>query len=288
VATIPDKTRASTVATIVSAISPYLSGVVGSTISPREGERADAISAFAPSVVIERPCAVILDLPLQVWGESGAIVQRMLLSAIQKAVLRRPMSHLRVVHPVVIVMDECQEFLDAQEDAAFMRTARDRLSCLVLATQNVGNLVNACAAARDAKAAAETILGLPGVKLFGATSDPETLAYMSKVFAETPQPRYSVNTGGESQAAGDGKGSKKGNRSPSGTVSVELRADVPPFEIARLKRGGPPAKFEVEMFCAVTGRVWSASRRPSLKVVIPQRPPARPERPSSRRSTRAR
>lgn len=305
VATIPDKTRASTVATVVSAISPYLGGVVGSTINPRSDDSSRAL--FQPSIVVERPCAVILDLPLQVWGESGAIVQRMLISAIQKEVLRRDLpagetwSGPRAGvagdsgaggtsgagggggggHPVVIVMDECQEFLDAQEDAAFMRTARDRRGCALLATQNTGNLVNACANSRDARAAAETILALPSVKLFGATSDPETLAYMSKVFAETPQPRYSVNTGGDSAGSADGKGQGKRGRSPSGTVSTELRADVPAHEFARLKRGGPPSGFRVEMFCAVTGRIWHASRRPSLMVVIPQRPP-KPKAPSSR------
>lgn len=277
---IPFKTRASTVATVVSSISPYLSGLVGRTINAPEGshvESEQSLTPFNPRRVVERPCAVVLDLPLQVWGESGAIVQRLALSAIQRSVLTR--DPRGTDHPVVLVMDECQEFLDPVEDAMFMRTARDRGGVTVLATQCVGNLTSACSSAREPRAAAETIMGLPTVKLFGATSDPETLDYASRVFTQTPQPRFSVSTSGEGPVGSDGKGARdrargRGSRPPTGTVSIDLQPDVPPHEIARLKRGGPKNNFHVEMFCAVTGRVWKVSGRPSLKVVIRQSPPA--------------
>lgn len=288
VALIPEKTRASVVATIVSAISPYLTGVVGETLTGEcdklnpapVGVPDSEPGAFRPSVVVEEPSVVILDMPLQQWGASGAIVQRFILSAVQDAVLRRA-SISGARHPVVIVMDECQEFVDPEKDAAFMRTARDRNGCMILATQCTPNLINACSATRDPKAAAQTLLVLPSVKLFGATMDPETLQFIKAVFTEIPKQRYSLSTPGDSGGGAGGSGGAGGQngprffggRSPGATVSTEMAADVPPMEMVRLKRGGPEHGFSVEMYCAVTGRVWKASGKTSLKVVIPQCPP---------------
>ncbi|MEQ9617041.1 MAG: TraM recognition domain-containing protein [Phycisphaerales bacterium] len=253
----PSRTRASTVATVTSAIDPYVRGEVGQVINAGH-------STWTPDELVAQPGVVILDLPLQSWGEIGGTIQRILVSSIQRAILRRDLKEAS--HPVVLVMDEYQEFLDPKDDPAFMRTARDRRGCCILATQCVGNIRDACGESRDPQAAAEAILGLPSVKFFGATTDPATLKYASEVFTHTLQPRISF---GNSQNSGDSKrpGSGTGRNT---NISRELQPDVPHHEFVRLRRGGPGNGWNVDVFCSVSGRIWRASRRPSLKVTFQQ------------------
>lgn len=255
----PSRTRASTVATITSALDPFVRGEVGQIINA-------GTSTWTPDEILTRPGVVILDLPIQTWGEVGATVQRLLLSSIQRAILRRDMSTAR--HPVALVLDEYQEFLDPKDDPAFMRTARDRRAFCIVATQCVGNIRDACGEARDPQAAAEAILGLPSVKFFGATTDPATLKYASEVFTHTLQPRISF---GNSQSTGGAKQPGAGNGSGRNTnISRDLQPDVPHHEFVRLRRGGPGNAWQVEVFCSVSGRIWRATRRPSLKVTFGQ------------------
>lgn len=253
----PERTRASTVATVVSALDPLLRGEIGATLN------SDA-DTWTPASIVAQPGVLVLDCPLQVWGETGAIVQRMLISAIQRETLRRQIN--TTTKPLVLILDEYQEILDAEDDPSFIRTARDRLGCCVLATQGIGGIRAACGHARDPRAAAESILGLPGVKLFAATTDPETLQYASAVFANTPQTRVSFGT---STPGADKNGRERSSRNSN--VTRELQPEVPPFELTRLKRGGPEHDHLVEAFCSVSGRVWRGNNRTSIKVAFRQR-----------------
>ncbi len=254
----PDRTRASTVATISSALDPLIRGPIGEALCG-EPDTWNPSECFTDSPVL------ILDAPLQTFGAVGATTQRIWLTAIQRAILRRELNDSS--RPVVLVADEFQEFLDPEDDPAFMRTARDRMGCMVLATQCVGNIRAACSGGPDPRAAAEAILGLPAVKFFGATSDPETLRYAGEVFAKSWQARVSH---GMSQRDGVEGGPGGGSGGRNANFSLDLHDDVPAIEFLRLARGGPACNWSTEAFCSVSGRTWRATGRPSIKVAFGQ------------------
>ncbi len=255
--TTPEKTRASTVATVCAALDPLVHGEVGATLN---GDR----SSLNPTALLDAPAILILDAPLQEWGRVGAIVQRLIISAIQQEILRRDVAASS--HPVMLLIDEYQEFLEPEDDAKFMRTARDRRAFMTIASQCVGAIRDSCSAARDPKAAADMLLGLCGVKFFGATTDPETMRFASEVFSSTLQPRVSF---GDNESSND-KAKGKGGRGRSTNISRDYQPDVPPIEFQKCRRGGPENGFIVEMFCSVSGRTWRSTRRPSIKVAFRQ------------------
>lgn len=257
VPTTPDRTRASTVATISSALDPLIRGPIGEAL-------CGTPDTWQPHECFSRSPVLVLDAPLQVFGAVGSTVQRIWMTSIQRAVLRRQITD--EARPIVFIADEFQEFLDPEDDPAFMRTARNRLGCMVLATQCVGNIRAACSGGPDPRAAAEAILGLPAVKFFGSTSDPETLRYASEVFAKTWQARVSHGVSQRESSAGQGGGS--GGRNAN--FSLDLHEDVPAFELRRLARGGPLSNYQAEAFCSVSGRVWTSTKRPSIKVAFGQ------------------
>ena len=262
VPTTPDRTRASTVATISSALDPLIRGPIGEAL-------CGSPDTWQPNECFTDSPVLVLDAPLQTFGAVGATIQRIWLTAIQRAILRREVDDSS--RPIVLVADEFQEFLDPEDDPAFMRTARDRMGCMVLATQCVGNIRAACSGGPDPRAAAEAILGLPAVKFFGATSDPETLRYAGEVFAKSWQAR--VSHGMSEREGGDGRpGGGSGGRNAN--FSLDLHDDVPAIELLRLARGGPACNWNTEAFCSVSGRTWRATGRPSIKVAFNQYRPS--------------
>ncbi len=247
----PDRTRQSTVSTVTAPLDPFVRGVIGHTVN------TDA-DTWSPEEIVERPAVVVLDMPIQSAGPAGATVQRMLLNTLQDIVLTRTTS----THPVLFVCDEFQEFLDPEKDPAFLRTARDRLGCMLMATQCVGNIQAACAQAKDSKAATDAILGLSSVRITCACSDPETLKWATSL--RTLQPRISSSS--SDQPTSDRQQSRTGR---SRSLSMEALPDLREEEIARLKTGGPASNHIVESFCAVSGRTWSNGKF-SLKTAWPQ------------------
>lgn len=256
--TMPSRTRASTVATYCSATDPYIHGLIGQTIN-------SDTDTWSPREVVDKPGQVVVfDAPMQRWGEIGSTVQRMFLTSLQREILRRSVT--ASTHAIVIFADEFQEFLDPEDDPAFMRTARDRRSCMVIATQCVSNIRAACGGAQDSRSAAEAILGLPSVKIFCATADPETLDYIGRVFTHTLQTRVSISTG---EGGGSREGRRKRGDDGNTTISRDLMPDVPAHEIAGLARAPANGPY-VEAFVSVSGRRWKSTGRPSIKVAFPQ------------------
>lgn len=251
-----DKTRSSTISTYVASVDPLLTGGIGETLNAET-------DTWDPRQVVDRPGVLVLDAPVQRDDETGRTVQRIIVSSIQKAVLRSGASS----HPIVFICDEYPSLVDPVDDPAFMRTARDRGGFMVTAAQTVSAMVTACGATTEPRAAAHELLGLPALKIFACQTDPETLRFISDVFSETYQNRVSL---GESKS--DQPGRPRANRSVN--ISSERAPEVMPADIASLRRGGPENKYAVDAFVSLSGRVWSSSGRRSLKARFTQRPDA--------------
>jgi type IV secretory pathway TraG/TraD family ATPase VirD4 len=249
----PEKTRASVVATAVGPLGPLVAGAIGRAINGTE-------DSWRPDEVLTAPGALILDMPTQVYGAEGATVQRLLLTSIQRAILTRDLQ--RANHPIFLVVDEAHTLLD-ETDAAFLSTARDRRSAMVLATQSVSNIRVAMSSARDSRSAADAILALPGVRIIAASHDPETQAAACAWFAQRRQPRISFGSNEQQNAPAGGLQNGAQHGRPGGrsmNVSREWQPDVQPSEIAQLARGGPPNRFLVEAFIYDNGKVWRNGR----------------------------
>lgn len=255
---LPHRTRESTVSTVCAPLDPFAApGLVGDTLN------CDS-DTWDPAECLQAPQAVVFDAAMQAWGPAGATVQRFLLNAVQRAALTRDLD--AADHPLVIVADEAQEFLDHEADAAFMRTCRDRRACMLLATQCVGNIADAASSARDPHAAAQKLLGLGGVKIFTATTDPATTRFASEVFAQRWQPRISFGSQDQNGPTSPGQSNRQGR---SSNISRELTPDVAPHELLSLARGGPENAWIVEAFISCSGRLWSSGRS-SIKVAFAQ------------------
>ena len=259
----PDNTLGSMIATLTGPLDPFVGGLIGETLNAET-------HTWTPDEVIDRPGLFMVDTPIQSWGQTGATLQRIVFTAIQRAITRRAAGSMP--RPVMLMMDEAQEFLDPDSDPAFMRTARDRLAFVVLATQCVDNIRMACSSARDPNAAAKAILALPSVQFFCQTADPETRRHASEVFGRTRQARVSMSTTDPQRASGGDP--KSPGREPSRTrganVSFDYMDDVAGIQLATLKRGGPTNGWKVEALVAGPNPPWKSSGRPSLLVSLPQ------------------
>jgi type IV secretory pathway TraG/TraD family ATPase VirD4 len=260
----PEKTLGSMIATATSPIDPLVSGLIGETLNSDD-------HTWTPDEVINRPGLFLIDAPIQSWGETGAVIQRMIFTSIQSAILRRPSSAAQ--QPVMFLMDEAQEFLDPETDPVFMRNARDRRAFMVLATQCVDNIRMACSYARDPSAAAKTIMAIPSVQIFCQTADPETRRYASELFGRTRQARVSLNTS-DPQSGPRGTPGSKGRESSQGSrgasVSYDWQPDVQELDLSTLKRGGPANGWKVEALVSGPNPPWRSTGRPSLRVTFDQ------------------
>ena len=252
----PHRTRESTVATFCAPTDAQVHGEIGRALSAEH-------DTWTPDELLDAPGVLIIDAPIQVHGETGAVLQRFILSAIQHAVLSREITE---DSPVVVLMcDEYPSFADVRDDVAFARVARSQRGCMVMGTQSIGALVAACGGAMTQRAA-DALLGMCAVKVFAASTDVETLQFIERTFTQTLQAKVSMT-------AGSGGGGQKGlfnDGSQSSSVQMDLVPDVPAYQIAQLRRGGPEHGWVVEAFVSMAGRTWWASGRPSLKVAFPQ------------------
>lgn len=253
----PHRTRASVVSTITSAVDPLVHGEIGLALN---GDH----DTWSPKRAIEQPSVEVFDIPLQVYGAVGATLQRILINAVQEEVLRRDVR--ADSHIVMIVADEYQEFLDEEADLRFLRTARSQRGCMFLATQCVGNIRSAVTTGRDTRATADALMGLPVVKIFGASTDVDTIEMASRTFSSVLKPKV---TFGSSESDGGGKRGLHSGGGRNTSVSRELARDVPEGEFLKLRRGGPDNSYCVDVFISVSGRIWS-TRRPSLLVTFRQ------------------
>ncbi len=250
------RTRGSVVATICSSLFPYIHGAVGAFLN---AER----STVDLGTVIDAPGVMILDLSVQHFGAAAATVQRLLITAVEQAVLTRRMEGL--VPPVCICMDEGHNFIDPEADVAYASSARDRLGCLFVCSQTIGQLRTACASgSRDPHAAVDALLGMFTTKFFGSTTDVQSLEYIQRTFADTSRARVSITSGADRSGGRDG-GRKAEDNS---TISRDESPDVRARDVIALRRGGPAHGYQVEAFVSA-GRLWN-SRRPSLLVIFPQ------------------
>lgn len=191
-AKLDERTRSNIVATLTSAISPFLRGVLNETFC---GE-----TTVIPELTHEG-AIIILDFPVKEWGAAGAVAGQIFKYQWQKAVERRFVDFY--TRPCFLYVDECQTFLSKYDDE-FQSTARSSRAITVYITQNLPTFY-AQTPARDPKSAAHSLLGNFQTKIFLTNTDPETNRYASDLIGKSLQRRASQNWSvNEGQSANEG------------------------------------------------------------------------------------
>lgn len=253
----PSRQMASINSTLTAGLSQLIRGEIGHAVN-------QTIGLWSPEHVVTRLGVLILDCSVHEFGEMGRVMQRLIKSTLVDVIATRNLA--QAAHPVVLVQDEIHELIDPRTDPKLMRTLRENRGAVLGATQVVSNMVTACEEARDPHAAATALLGLPGIKAFCSSTDPETLRFAEAVLGATPHTKISV---GRSDRSGSGESTRAAS-DRSSNFTTQTESDVPAYQISQLKRGGPANRNVVETFVTCGGRVFRSSGKSSLKLAFKQ------------------
>ena len=210
---------------------------------------------LVPDVAFRARKVIVLDLPVQEYGDAGRIVQGIWKYMFQKAVERRDVT--RYPLPVFLWADEAQNFVSSY-DFLYQSVCRSARGITVYLTQNISNYY-ALLGNRDQ---ANSLLGNFQNKIFHANADAPTNAYASEVIASEV---ISLGSGGAST-------NPEGERSTSFNVSQSIQPKVLPAEFTMLRTGGPANNFTVEAIWFQGGRRFIANQgHPFLRTSFHQR-----------------
>lgn len=179
-ASLDGKTRSNIVATLTSAISPFLRGVLHDSFSTH--------TTLIPEMTHEG-AVIVWDFPIKTLGPAAVVAAQLMKYQWQKAAERRPVGpHTR---PVFLFADECQFFL-SEYDAEFQSTARSSRAATVYISQNLPTYYRALKG-RDPKHSADSLLGNFQTKIFHANTDPTTNNFAAELIGKSLQDRASGN-----------------------------------------------------------------------------------------------
>jgi type IV secretory pathway TraG/TraD family ATPase VirD4 len=197
---------------------------------------------------------IILDLPLQEYGEVGRVIQGIWKTMFQRAVLRRKVKeHPR---PVFLWCDEAQNFISSF-DFEYQATARSARACTVFMVQNLPSYrAKLGVGAHDAALA---LLGNFQTKIWHANGD-----HVTNIYAADTIGQRIIRLSNEGANVGE-----HGASASSGS-SEQLHHVIPPHYFARLRKGGVENHREVEAVIFQGGKVWNATGDTYLPVTFMQ------------------
>ncbi|MES1985889.1 MAG: hypothetical protein V4461_13140 [Pseudomonadota bacterium] len=125
------KTQGNIRVSATTLLSRFESGILKSALC------AD-INLF-PAELMMSGAIILMNMPVQVHGDDGAILQKIVKHIVYKAILtRNAMPEAMRSRPLIIGADECQNFLF--RDAEFLAQCRSSLTMVVMATQSLPTL----------------------------------------------------------------------------------------------------------------------------------------------------
>ena len=129
------KTSSNITITLTTALSRFEQGILSELFTGN--------TSIVPEILFHQ-AVIILDFPIQSYGEDGAIAQKIVKYIVQRASLgRHGMDARQGVHPMAIAMDEAQALL-YHRDGEYMARCRSSLVAVVMATQSLPALRVAC------------------------------------------------------------------------------------------------------------------------------------------------
>ena len=242
-----DRTRTSIVATFTSVSDILLHGLAWELLCQD--------TTIVPEVTTRNGAILLLDLPVQTYGDLGRIIQGIFKFMWQKAVLRR--NAAAEPRPVFLWADEAQNFVTSY-DYQFQAVARSARACTVYLTQNISNYYSVLGNRDETHA----LLGNFQTKIFHSNSDHATNQYASELIGQ----EWRTTTGYSLTKGEDGQQQRT---STSGTEGVHSK--VLPAAFTTLKKGGNANNRQVETIVFQGGRVWETNGKTFLRVTFHQR-----------------
>lgn len=239
-----DRTRTNVVATFTSVADTIQHGL--------PWELFGTTTTIVPEVTYKTGAVLILDFPVQEYGEQGRIIQGIFKLMFQRAILRRNVA--TDPRPVFLWADEAQNFVSSF-DYQYQAVARSARAATVYLTQNISSYYSVLRGQHETN----SFLGNLQTKIFHANSDHATNQYAADVLGVERITGYSYSS------SSNDNGSSRGS-SGSETVRYKLM----PSAFTTLKKGGEANKKQVEAIVFQGGRIFKATGDTYLKIIFNQ------------------
>jgi len=247
-----DNTRSSIVATFTTMADGLMRGQLRELFCTT----TDAVPELTHKGIV-----IILDLPVKRYHEVGRVAQVIWKYCWQRATeARLVMPNAR---PVFLWADEAQLFIN-EKDPEFQATARSSKAATVYLTQNVPSY-QAQIGGVNAKASAESFLGVLQTKIFHANGDVETNRWAQETIAQN----WGTESTTSSQKA-QGQGGRPGQDSMNTSTRKALKHEVLAHDFTTLRTGGPSNRLLVDAIVFKGGRVWRSNGKNHLKTTFSQ------------------
>lgn len=194
---------------------------------------------------------IVLDLPVKVYGQAGAVLQAAFKHVWQMAAEQREIGPDSPV--AFLYIDEAQEIV-SESDAFFFATARSARIASVLISQNLSNYYSALGG-EQGRHRVEAMLANLCTHVWHANGHALTNKWASDMVAEHTATRY----GWSRDQTGRGSG--------SGTEAIEKKLRQSVF--TELAKGGPPS-WTAEAIWFQGGRIFGASGETYLRLAFRQ------------------
>lgn len=239
-----DRTRTNIVATFTSVADILQHGLPWELFS--------TTTSIVPEVTYKNGAILVLDYPVQEFGEQGRLIQGIFKLMFQRAILRRNAG--ADPRPVFLWADEAQNFVSSF-DYQYQAVARSARAATVYLTQSVSNLYSVLKSHDETYA----LLGNFTTQVFHANNDYQTNQYAANVIAMERATSFGFSTNDNE------RGSSRGS---SGSETVRYK--VMPGAFTTLRKGGEAGKGQVEAIVFQGGRTFKATGDTYLKTIFRQ------------------
>ena len=265
-------------ATLSADLAPLMQGAMRELFSTG--------TTFVPEMTFDG-AIIVMDLPVQVYGQAGLLAQQIIKYLWQKAVLQRKVD--RYTRPVFHYCDEYQ-VLVSPGDADFISRSREAMAATTILTQSVPGLVSKISGSK-AEHVANSLLACCNTKVFHANGCHITNKYAADIIDKGVTVRYNggsnmgwSDTTGQGYTHGTTHNGKEGSSSNSYTDnssftrsgghslgwSEQMDYLVQPAAFTRLRKGGKVNRRQVDAIIFQPGRTWHHSGKTFLPVTFRQ------------------
>lgn len=276
----PDsRTTGNILATLSADLAPLMQGAMRELFSTG--------TTFVPEMTFDGTI-IVMNLPVQVYGQAGLLAQQIIKYLWQKAVLQRKVDRKTI--PVFHYCDEYQ-MLIAPGDADFVSRSREAVSMTTVLSQSIPGLVSKVSGSK-AEHVVNALLACCNTKIFHANGCHVTNKYAADIIDKGMTVRYNggANVGwsdqvGDSYNHGSSSNGKETSHNQGfGYTRSETRSGgqslgwseqmdylVQPGEFTRLRKGGKVNRRQVDAIIFQNGTKFRLTGQTYLPVTFRQK-----------------
>jgi hypothetical protein len=209
----------------------------------KQGQLFGTTTNIRPEDILEKGLVIVVDIPVEVWKQSGQLANVIWTQMFQRAVDRRDYIPGES-RPVFLWQDEAHR-MTLESDADFASGARSKGLASVKLCQGLPAWLDAFGSGGKHKV--DALLAAHTTKFFHRNDCGVTNEFASKLIAKETVYKASVSKTGQS---------------PISTSVSQIEEDsCPPKSFLGLKTGGPENRFVSEAIIFQSGRLWQKNKR---------------------------